>query len=99
MQPGTSQDDDDGNSHLVSFLSHRWKRALDPWGRRRDTKRARTRTLLEGLCRRRRHVPESIHRLELIWKRYKIVPPTDRSNDRWRPIDPPAIVVTVNCYR
>jgi hypothetical protein len=23
MQPGTSQDDDDGNSHLVSFLSHR----------------------------------------------------------------------------
>jgi hypothetical protein len=93
------QDGDDDDRHFVSFISHRWERALDQWGRHRDRKRAQT--LLEGLCR-RRHVPESIRRLVLRWTRYKIVPPNNNSSsssDRWRPMDPPAIVVTVNCYR
>jgi hypothetical protein len=98
MPQGAPHEEEDGStSQLVSFLSHRWERALDQWGRREDTKRARI--LLEGLCR-QQHVPVSILRLKLIWKRYKIVPPDDDgSHDRWRPMDPPAIVVVVNCDR
>lgn len=72
---------------LEMVVTPRWERALDQWGRNRDTTRARI--LLTRLC--KKHVPPSIKRLKLVWKYYTIVDvgPNNQNDgveiDRWAP--------------